>query len=145
MTDIQERLRAYAAFFENLEPEDLQKFDTLFSRDIHFKDPFNDVQGIPGIRRVFEHMFEQCDKPRFRVSDYCGQEDRGYLQWSFSFTPKGRAKEYRLEGVSRVSFDSAGRVSEHVDYWDPAEQIYSRLPVLGWLLGLVRGRLSVRG
>mgnify|MGYP001820196344 CR=1 FL=1 len=145
MTDIQKRLEAYADFFEHLELEDLQRFEKIFSEDIHFKDPFNDVHGVPGIKQVFEHMFEQCDDPRFRVSDFCGKEDRGYLQWSFSFTPKGWEEACRLEGLSRVTFDEQGCVSEHIDYWDPAEQIYSRLPVLGWLFGVVRSRLSASG
>ena len=145
MTSNQQQLKNYADFFENLRVDDLPGFDRLFHQDVHFKDPFNDVHGLDAVKQVFTHMFEQCDNPRFTVSDHCGTGDRGYLQWSFSFTPKGRAEVSRLEGLSRVIFDAEGRVLEHIDYWDPAEQIYSQLPILGWVLNLVRGRLSAMG
>jgi hypothetical protein len=36
-------------------------------------------------------------------------------------------------------------VAEHIDHWDSGEQFYRRLPVLGWLIGLVRKRLSLPG
>ena len=142
MTDIKRRLQAYGEFFEGLTPEDMQQFDLLFSSNIHFKDPFNDVRGVEALKQVFTHMFEQCVNPRFHVSDHCGAGDQGYLYWSFHFTPKGRTGERRLEGVSRVIFDEDGRVVEHIDYWDPAEQIYSQVPLLGWVLDFVRRRLS---
>jgi hypothetical protein len=35
--------------------------------DARFIDPFNDVAGHAGIRRVFEHMFATLDEPRFEV------------------------------------------------------------------------------
>ena len=142
MTIIEDRLKTYAEFFETLSVEDLGRFDQIFSKDIHFKDPFNDVYGIEAVKQVFTHMFEQCNDPRFCVSDYCGTKDCGYLYWTFQFNPKKHGHERNLEGLSRVIFNSAGQVCEHVDYWDPAEQIYSDLPVLGWILKRIRRRLS---
>jgi steroid delta-isomerase len=142
MSDVHQRLQAYAEFFEHLKPEDLQRFDRVFSETARFKDPFNDVRGLAGIQRVFAHMFEQCTEPRFHVTDWCGSAERGFLQWRFEYSLGRAAKRYRIEGLSRVCFDGEGLVSEHIDYWDPAEQLYSRLPVLGGLLGLVRKRLS---
>lgn len=144
MIDIDRCLREYAGFFENLVPEDLDRFDQVFSPDARFKDPFNDVHGVEAIRRVFEHMYTQCSDPRFTVSDYCGRGDRGYLSWCFSFTRKSGLETVSLEGLSRVSFDDHGRVLEHIDYWDPAEQVYARLPVIGWIIGMIRSRLSAR-
>jgi ketosteroid isomerase-like protein len=142
MTDLEKRLQAYAEFFESLTPAQLQQFDVLFSGDARFKDPFNDVRGVDAIRRVFAHMFAQCERPRFEVLDYCGSGDRGYLEWTFHFRLKGGASEQQIHGLSQVTFARDGRISEHIDYWDPAEQIYARLPVLGWILGQVRKRLS---
>ena len=36
-----------------------------------------------------------------------------------------------FDGLSRVSFDAQGRVTEHLDYWDPVEAIWAGVPVLG--------------
>lgn len=142
MSQLHDRLKAYADFFETLRSEDLERLDTLFSETVHFKDPFNDVRGLAAVKRVFAHMFERCVDPRFHVADYCGSGDRGYLEWRFEFSLAIQGRKHSLEGLSRITFDADGRVCEHIDYWDPAEQIYSRLPILGWILGHVRNRLS---
>ena len=135
-------VRTYIEFFEQLTPKDLQRLETIFSADVHFKDPFNDVLGLDALRQIFSHMFEQCLDPRFEVMDACRNGDVAYLRWDFHCTLEGRGEVFQLQGLSLVRFDAQGRVFEHIDYWDPAEQVYSRLPVLGWLLGLVRKKLS---
>ena len=45
--------------------------------------------------------------------------------------------------MSELTLAPDGRVAEHVDYWDPAAQLYERVPVLGWLMRRIRRRLAV--
>jgi hypothetical protein len=45
--------------------------------------------------------------------------------------------------VSHVSFDDSGRVTAHTDYWDAAEGLYKRLPLIGVLMGWLGGLLAV--
>jgi len=52
---------------------------------------------------------------------------------------------FALEGMSEIRFAPDGRIAEHIDHWDSGAQFYARIPVLGWLIGLVRNRLRVRG
>jgi len=130
----------FIAFFETLQPGSLERLADHFADDAHFVDPFNDVRGLTEIRRVFEHMFSTCHEPRFRVDETIGDGDVLYLRWRFVY---GRADARRtVHGVSRLCFDGDGRVSEHHDYWDPARQIYERIPLLGALLRAVRRRLG---
>jgi steroid delta-isomerase len=69
--------------------------------------------------------------------------DVAYLQWRFDFAFKRKGGQpLSIEGVSRVCFDGEGRVSEHVDYWDPAAQLYEHLPWLGRLFAVLRRRLA---
>lgn len=55
------------------------------------------------------------------------------MQWEFHF----RMKRWRaqvpqcIHGATLVHFDAQGRVTRHRDYWDPAEELYEKLPVLG--------------
>jgi len=142
MNPPRQALQAYIEFFEQLSRADLQRFERIFSEDVHFKDPFNDVRGPDALRRIFSHLFEQCAEPRFTVTDACGCDDRAYLRWDFHSGSRGGAEGLQLHGLSRVRFDAQGRVCEHIDYWDPAEQIYHRVPLLGWLLDRLRNRLS---
>lgn len=134
------RLVAYIEYFESLSPESLRGIDALFAEHARFRDPFNDVSGREAIRRVFGHMFATVAEPRFVVTDAIEKGDTAYLRWDFGCWLRGR--RISVEGVSRIRFDAAGRVTEHMDYWDPAEAIYSRLPAIGGLLRWLRRRLS---
>jgi hypothetical protein len=137
-------LAGYAEFFSKLTPQRLDDIAALFSPDAHFKDPFNDVRGSAAIRRVFEHMYATLDEPRFIVLDKGCNGCIGYLHWQFHFCSGARQARRNINGMSRVVFDSHGRVLEHVDYWDPAEQLYQSLPVLGTVLRWIRRRLSAQ-
>jgi hypothetical protein len=56
-------------FFESMSPSDAQRMDRIYAPDAWFKDPFNEVRGVRDISRIFAHMFEQVDAPRFVVTE----------------------------------------------------------------------------
>jgi len=97
--------------------------------------------------RVMEQMFEDATEIRFEIGERAVHGDLCFYRWRFWFLPRrfARGAPWQVEGVSAVRFDPAGKVAEHIDYWDAAEQIYERLPVLGMILRRVRGALAVRG
>jgi steroid delta-isomerase len=130
----------YIEAFEGLRPDTLDALLVLFDDQARFVDPFNDVRGQSAIRAVFSHMFEQCERPRFRVNEQLGDAGVWYLHWTFTFGRSGH--ERRIVGVSRVVFGPDGRVREHIDFWDPARQIYESIPLLGRLLRALRRRLG---
>lgn len=140
MSDLQKNLDDYCREFEQLSPETLDNLQALVSANVHFRDPFNDVTGWSGMRRVMVDMFEHCDAPRFTVTEQVLDGDRAYLRWGFETRVPvlGRLK---VDGLSRLAFDEAGLICEHLDFWD-ASPIYLRLPLIGWLLRKVRKRLS---
>src|SRR5690606_157913 len=43
--------------FENLQPATVAELGRLYAPDARFKDPFNEVQGVPAIEAIFQHMF----------------------------------------------------------------------------------------
>lgn len=129
----------YTRFFENLDRDSLLHLDEVFADDARFRDPFNDVHGRAAVRRVFEHMFENCELPRFKVDECIGDYPVYYLRWRFSHGAYGA--RHTIDGVSRVCFDAAGLAVEHCDYWDPAQQVYEHIPLLGRLFQALRGHL----
>ena len=110
------------------------------SRNI-IKDPFNQVSSIEGIQHIFKHMFTQVNDPAFRISKTIVGDGEAILFWTFHFRFKGLGckDNQTLQGVSHLEFDETGLVTLHRDYWDAAEELYSRLPVIGTLMrGLQR-------
>ncbi len=141
--DVSGAARRWAAFFETLTPDRLDDITRHCHADIRFKDPFNDVTGLDGVRRVFEHMFETVDSPAFTVSDIAISGSTAYLRWDFSFLPKGgEGESWSITGVSEVLFGQDLKVVSHIDHWDAGEQFYARLPLVGWLVRLIRSKLS---
>jgi limonene-1,2-epoxide hydrolase len=138
-------VRAYAAYYADLTSESVGNLRALVAADVHFKDPFNDVRGVDRMIRMLEKMFEDASDVRFELGEQACAGDLCFLRWRFFFRPRRVAREiWPVDGVSAVRFDQDDKVVEHIDYWDAAEQIYERLPVLGNVLRPIRERLGLR-
>ena len=127
-------------FFETLQPASLSVLATVYAEQARFKDPFNDVTGLDGIHRVFAHMFETVTNPRFVVHHHMSQGDFAWLAWDFLIDrPDGTLT---VRGATQLTFAPDGRVSLHRDYWDTAEELYAKLPLIGALVRWLTRRLS---
>jgi len=127
-------------FYETLTPQSLSQIADLYTDDARFKDPFNEVTGLPGIKRVFAHMFETVQNPRFVVRHTMTQGEQAWLTWDFLIDrPDGTLT---VHGATQLTFAPDGRVSVHRDYWDTAEELYAKLPVIGVLVRWLTRKLS---
>jgi steroid Delta-isomerase len=137
------RIAAIVALFEQLSAEKLPQLAQIYTADARFKDPFNEVQGVPAIGAIFEHMFRTLDAPRFIVHDAVVQGSQCFLSWDFVFSLKGRKlAPLVVRGGSHLKLAADGRISEHRDYWDVAEELYEKLPVLGGLMRWLKRRVN---
>jgi steroid Delta-isomerase len=137
------RVQRIVALFEGLAPSDLPRLPEIYTPDARFKDPFNDVQGVAAITGIFEHMFKSLESPRFVIRDVVVQEDQCFLSWDFVFRMKRfRRDEQRIHGGSHLRFAADGRIDVHRDYWDAAEELYEKLPVLGALMRWLKRRAA---
>ena len=127
-------------YFESLTPESVARLGEHYAGNAWFKDPFNEVEGLERIQRIFAHMFRRLEAPRFRVSDRVADAGGAMLAWEFTFRMRSRAMLIR--GATHLRFDSLGKVVYHRDYWDAAQELYARLPLLGGLMRLLQRRLT---
>jgi steroid delta-isomerase len=126
------REERFIDFFSKLAPDNLSQIETVFAADARFKDPFNDVVGIEAIRTVFSHMFATTESPRFTIKHFASQDSYLFIHWDFNFIKN--SKPWQIDGCSMVSFNQKNKVQQHIDYWDPAEQIYSKVSGLKMLM-----------
>ena len=123
-------------FFESIDIADAARIDSLYTADAFFKDPFNEVRGPAEIQRIFEHMFVQVAEPRFIVTTAMQNGSEAFLAWDFHFRMR-RFDTHTVQlirGATHVRFATDGRVAWHRDYWDAAEELYEKLPVIGTLM-----------
>ncbi len=111
-----------------------------YAEQARFKDPFNDVRGRAHIKRIFRHMYATLNAPRFVIHRVYENGGSALLRWDFQFSLRGQA--FSVPGCTELTFDSDGRVTEHVDYWDPTETLWSELPVVGGPVRWLRRRFS---
>jgi hypothetical protein len=137
-------VNALISAYEGLSPLTLGTLAEVYAVDAYFKDPFNEVTGIDRIETIFRDMYRRIEEPRFVVHQWSGSDHDGFLVWDMRFRSRlmrGGAEQL-IRGVSHIRFNAAGKVTFHRDYWDTGEELYGKLPVIGWLIGWLRKKLA---
>lgn len=131
-------------FFETLSPDtSLAYYEQIYARDVYFKDPFNQTNGINAVYEIFQDMYKKLDAPRFEVVESVRENDVCYVKWNFIFCFKGKAKEQSFEGISRMQYNDEERIISHIDYWDSAEHVYEKIPLLGSVIRFIKKRIVI--
>ena len=143
-TDPRAAVQALASFYEGLSPQDLDRLPAYYASDARFKDPFNEVQGLPAIRGIFAHMFQALQEPRFVITQQLVDGSQAFLVWEFRFRMRrfDTATTQVIRGGSHLVLDAQGKVTLHRDYWDAAEELYEKLPGLGPLMRWLRRKAN---
>ena len=129
-------------FFETLSPDSLAQLHTVYDAQARFKDPFNEVQGLPEIERIFRHMYVALEQPHFVITGQVVDGAQIFLMWEFRFHMKrfDTRAEQTIEGSSYLQLNAQGLITLHRDYWDAAQELYEKLPVLGSLMRWLKRR-----
>ena len=129
-------------FFEQLAPASLDQLNAIYVLDAYFKDPFNEVRGLPSIRQIFSHMYSALEQPRFVVTGCIVDGNACFLTWDFHFRFKRFDSQalQTVRGGSHLRFNAAGLLEFHRDYWDAAEELYEKLPLIGALMRWLKKR-----
>lgn len=139
-------LRAEAArvvdFFETLTPASLDRLAAYYTPQAYFKDPFNEVRDIAAIKAIFTHMYDTLEQPRFVVTGCLVDGAQCFLTWDFEFRFRNfdRQQLQTVRGGSHLTFNAEGLLDFHRDYWDAAEELYEKLPLLGRLMRWLKQR-----
>lgn len=131
------------AFYENLTPAAVARIAEIYAPQASFRDPFNEVRGVQAIQDIFERMFVHLTDCRFHILDTVVDAHGALLVWDFEFRIRKYNPDTRqtIHGSSHLRFDAAGRVIYHRDYWDAAEELYAKLPLLGPVMRWLKRRL----
>jgi limonene-1,2-epoxide hydrolase len=139
-----QRTAEISQFFEALTLEDMGRLGDIYASDARFTDPFNDVQGIDAVARIYRHMFASLASPRFIITNRIVEGAQCFLTWESHFCFKRFQPEVTqiVVGGSHLVFDAAGRIAVHRDYWDAAGEIYEKLPLVGTLMRWLKKRAN---
>ncbi len=128
--------------FESLTPTTLPDLVALYALDARFVDPFNDVRGSSQVAAIFSHMFDQVDAPRFAVTRIIEDHSNLFMRWDFTFIARGKAQH--IHGATHFEINDTGLITLHRDYWDAAQELYEKIPLLGSVLRWLRSKLALQ-
>lgn len=159
-------------WYTTLTPQTLAEIGRYYHPQAHFKDPFNEVQGLVAVRAVFEHMFVATQKPRFTIREQLARAAVGRAHGAGDGADAGAdafvdasvdpvhtavadlafvtwdfdfglgGRHYRVQGASRLIFAPDGRVLDHRDYWDVAAELWQKMPLIGGPVAWLRRRFA---
>lgn len=143
-SDVHSTIARLVTCFETLTPPHVAELLRFYDADARFKDPFNEVQGVAAIQRIYAHMFVALEAPRFVVTGQVVEGAQCFLTWEFHFRFKNSsgAAQQTIRGGSHLLFSGEGLIMVHRDYWDAAEELYEKLPVLGGLMRWLKKRAN---
>ncbi len=132
------------SFYESISPATVGGIVDVYAPDVYFKDPFNEFSGVHKVEAMFRHMYRRIEDPRFVVRGWSGTDAEGFVVWDMRFGSRlmRGGKTQTIHGVSHIRFDASGKVSYHRDYWDTGEELYVKLPVIGWLIQWLRRAMA---
>ncbi|MBV6631451.1 MAG: nuclear transport factor 2 family protein [Alphaproteobacteria bacterium] len=133
-------LDRYLDFWINIKPEVIDQVRDVVTPDFRFQDPFNDAHSVEDLIKIFEHMFKECEQPRFKVLqrglDAGGPDADGnqaaYALWRFDAISKRGGTAFGFEGMSSLALNKDALMASHIDHWDSGNEFFRGLPVLGW-------------
>ena len=139
-----EMVAGIVAYFEMLSPTSVARLGEFYAPQAHFTDPFNDVTGVPAIQAIFAHMFVTLMEPRFVVTQQVCQGNQCFLTWEFRFYFRNYkvAHEQVILGASHLVLNESGQITVHRDYWDAAQELYEKLPLVGSLMRWLKARVN---
>ena len=139
----QQAVARVVAFYETLSTAELERLQDIYAAGAYFRDPFNEIRGLPSLREVFAKMFVNLSDVRFTILETVADERGALLTWDMTFRIRKWKPEVTqtIHGASHLKFDAAGKVAYHRDYWDTGEELYAKLPLIGPVVRLLRCKL----
>ncbi len=132
-----------SALLSTLIARRLAQLGELYAADARFKDPFNEVQGVPAIQGHLFPYVRGLEQPRFVVTRPRGARPAGFLTVGFhcshSRTLQGRDADGARRSTWCISMSKAwSRCTATTG--TPLKSCYEKLPVVGALMRWLKRR-----
>lgn len=136
---IKAAVNAALDYLGRLSPESLVELGKHYSENVYFKDPFQEVRGLAAVQTIYSHMFSALKQPRFVITSHVQQGPVCFVTWDFNFAVGSwqAGKTQCIRGATELRMHQTidgWRIESHRDYWDTAEELYEKLPILGALM-----------
>jgi len=139
-----EMLRRVRDLFGNYTRENLAAMvPQVYAEEVYFRDAFKRLTSAEAIRDYLVEGMKPLKGAEFVFHDIVRSGGDFYIDWTmrldFKSTPPGTWEE--SIGMTKMRFNSEGKVIFHQDYWDPTDIVYRRIPIAKQLIAFVKGKM----
>ena len=132
-----------ALFSDYTETNLAENVERVYAENVYFRDAFKQFDHAREIREYMLEGLTPLEGAEFIFNGVARNGGDFYFDWTmrldFKKTPPNTWEE--SIGVSRMRFNSEGKVIFHQDYWDPTDIVYRRIPIAKQLISFVKGKM----
>lgn len=113
----------------------------VYAADVYFRDPFKEIHGEPEFEAYLLRGSSAVAEFSMDWKDVSENDGNYYFRWIMNVKLKrDSAKDppTRVTGISQVRFGPDGKVIFHQDYFDGADLIYEKVPVMGGVIRYIK-------
>lgn len=133
----------FVEYYTGLDNKSIPALAGLYDTHAVLIDPFGDHNGLFAIQRYFTHLLANVSDCRFVIDPPLGDTQRFAVTWTMYWShPRIASGEIRdLPGCSMVEIQGE-KIIRQRDYYDAGQMIYEHLPLLGWVVRVIKGRVG---
>jgi hypothetical protein len=115
----------------------------VYASEVYFDDTLKEVHGSEALAAYFKHSLGGAESVTVEILDVAQSGGDYYVRWQMAIRFRSLADGRLTEstGVSQLRFDPQGLITFHKDYWDSTNGFFQYVPVVGRMIGWVKGRL----
>ena len=119
------------------------KLRQTYAPDAYFNDTLKEINDIDTLEKYLLKTAENVDSCTVEFLDTASSGGEYYFRWlmKIRFKKFHKGEEQPSIGITHIRFNKEGKVVFHQDYWDAAGNFFEKIPVLGWMIGKVKGSL----
>lgn len=130
-----------------ISPDDLED---IYASNIKFIDPITMHSGIDEVKSYFSNLLTQAETCKFDIADilYCSQQAAHsqskvthVVNWTMTLVLKNNSKKITLDGTTQLGV-ADDIIIYHKDYYDLGEMVYEHVPILGFIIKKIKGKLA---
>lgn len=137
-SDLDTAITRNQKFFESLTDGTVDGFRDIAAHNVRYRDPLMDAKGIDAVLASMHKWFRDLDDVKFEMKGFARDGQVGYQNWLMTFRVRRLPKKlWRVDGMSKVTFNHEGKIEDQVDYWD-ASPLLESVPVMGKMVTLIK-------
>ncbi len=131
--------------FTRLDKDNLQVVDEFYDVNLVFHDPIGTLTGRENMRSYYKKMYQDLKSIKFEYHEDITHDQTVVLVWKMTYATEklNSGEPIVVEGTSVIKFGgSEDKVVYHRDYFDVGAMVYEHVPVLGWGVRTIKGKLA---